>query len=78
MKVIFLDIDGVLNSVNTFKKRYEEHQKINKWTLEIDLKMLENLKEIVEKTDAKIVLSSSWRVFFRKEDDKIVGTIAIT
>ena len=50
-KVIFLDIDGVLNSSRTL---YESI------SLEDDLIL--NLKEIVNKTKAKIILSSSWRL----------------
>lgn len=51
MKVIFLDVDGVLNSSQdgfTIKLGTNKH--------------LELLKQIVDKTDAKIVLSSSWRI----------------
>lgn len=51
MKVIFLDIDGVLNSNRTI---YENV------SLEDDLIL--NLKEIVDRTEAKIILSSSWRL----------------
>ena len=51
-KVVFLDIDGVLNSTRTL---YEDI------SLEDDLIL--NLKELVNKTWAKIVLSSSWRLF---------------
>ena len=50
-KVIFLDIDGVLNSTRTL---YEDI------SLEDDLIL--NLKEIVDKTGAKIILSLSWRL----------------
>lgn len=50
-KVIFLDIDGVLNSDRTL---YESI------SLEDDLIL--NLKEIINKTGAKIILSSSWRL----------------
>ena len=50
-KVIFLDVDGVLNSNRTL------HEDIS---LEDDLIL--NLKEIVNKTEAKIILSSSWRL----------------
>ena len=49
-KVIFLDVDGILNSSRTL---YEDI------SLEDDL--ISNLKELVDKTDAKIILSSSWR-----------------
>lgn len=50
MKVIFLDVDGVLNSV---QDRFS-------WTLESD-KHLILLACIVRRTNAKIVVSSSWR-----------------
>ena len=50
-KVVFLDVDGVLNSSRTL---YEDI------SLEDDLIL--NLKEIVNKTKAKIILSSSWRL----------------
>lgn len=51
MKVIFLDIDGVLN---------EENWMINNtpWIDENKLKLLSNL---CKKTKAKIVLSTNWR-----------------
>lgn len=51
MKVIFLDVDGVLNSRqdgNSINLRTDSHLRL--------------LREIVKATDAKIVLSSSWRV----------------
>ena len=50
-EVIFLDVDGVLNSSRTL---YEDI------SLEDDL--ISNLKELVDKTGAKIILSSSWRL----------------
>ena len=65
---IGVDIDGVLNSDKTFKERYIEYNLTKKWFLEMDLDMLNNLKTIIEKTDAKIVLSSSWRIFMKKEN----------
>lgn len=53
MKVIFLDVDGVLNSAR-------DGYSIN---LENDYHF-EMLKKIVDATDANIVLSSSWRIGF--------------
>ena len=55
MRIIFLDFDGVLNS-NRFFIESNHHPD---FFLE-DSKM-ELLKQIVDATDAKIVLSTSWR-----------------
>lgn len=54
-KYIFLDIDGVLNSEHTWDDKMSNF---------ICDQYLENLRNIVEKTEAKIILSSSWRVYF--------------
>lgn len=61
MKVLFLDVDGVLNTEETFERNYQEYlvTKIKKEP--IDEERIGYLKEIVEATGAKIVLSSSWR-----------------
>lgn len=53
MKVIFLDIDGVLN--NDYTKEC-----VAGYTFVDDEKIL-LLKEIIDQTGAKIVLSSTWR-----------------
>ena len=50
-KVIFLDVDGVLNSTKTL---YEDSS--------LEDNLILNLKELVNKTEAKIILSSSWRL----------------
>lgn len=72
MKIIFLDIDGVLNTSETFKRRYYEYKKTGILRLEIDEFRLNYLKMIVERTNAKIVLSSTWRSGFTKQDDKVI------
>lgn len=54
MKVIFLDIDGVLNN------EYSE-SRCGKY-IGIDDDKVELLKQIVDKTGAIIVLSSTWRL----------------
>lgn len=51
MKIIFLDVDGELT--------YSNYQ--NEETANIDIEKVKLLKEICEKTDAKVVISSSWR-----------------
>ena len=51
MKIIFLDCDGELT--------YSDYK--NKETANIDVEKVKLLKEICDKTDAKVVISSSWR-----------------
>lgn len=53
MKIIFLDIDGVLNSEEWLYKR-NDNETINPEQVKL-------LKEIMDKTGAEIVLSSTWR-----------------
>ena len=79
--IIFLDIDGVLNDINTFinnkniKDVYNKVLKyyknnnylkylellIDKVMLDIDYEKLELLKYVVSSTNAKIVITSSWK-----------------
>lgn len=63
-KIIFLDIDGVLNSADYFDtvkgcKRYKE----------INPEKVKLLKEIVDRTGAEIVLSSTWRDLGKRENE---------
>ena len=55
-KYIFLDIDGVLNSVDWFK----QNKNVSGY-IEINPDKVRLLKEIVDETGASIILSSSWR-----------------
>ena len=55
-KVIFLDIDGVLNSEEGF-----ERNKGTNWNM-LDPILVERFNRLVEETGAKVVLSSSWRL----------------
>ena len=62
MKIIFLDIDGVLNHEAFYKERYENKDyKIKHPYSEIDPKCVANLNNLCKETDAKIVISSTWR-----------------
>lgn len=60
MKVIFLDIDGVLNS-----REYDRKRDKSKLT-NVDETRLPLVKQIVDETGAKIVLSSTWRQHWEK------------
>ena len=64
MKIIFLDIDGVLNAENT-KDRIGRY-------IGLDNSKIEILKHIIDETGAKIVLSSSWR---NCRDNKVLHRI---
>ncbi len=59
MKVIFLDIDGVLNSDEYFDKI--KNNNIQGIQSKIDVEKIKLLKKVVNETGAKVVLSSSWR-----------------
>ena len=68
MKVIFLDIDGVLNE--------EKSRSRCCGYLGIDDKKAKNLAKIVEETNAKIVLISTWKDDWRKTDKAHQGIMA--
>ena len=59
MKIIFLDIDGVLNSDEYFEKTV--HLNIQGIESEIDIEKVKLLKKAIDETGAKVVLSSTWR-----------------
>lgn len=61
MKVIFLDVDGVLNTIETFGLFGPDF---------IDDASVALVARIVKETGAKIVLSSSWRIY--EKDKKMV------
>lgn len=61
-KVIFLDVDGVLNSMK-FDRWLQDHHMKQYYGYELlDQNALLNLQDIVFVTGADIVLSSSWRL----------------
>ena len=64
MNIIFLDIDGVLNSQNKLIEIYNKTGKPHSGNnFPFDEKCLENLKILVEETNAKIVITSTWRKY---------------
>ena len=67
MKIIFLDIDGVLNCEKAYRSgecnyvkwnwengTEDHHQSFCSWSKEL-------LNKLIDETDAKIVISSTWR-----------------
>lgn len=61
MLVLFLDIDGVINSEESYRVREEYHQKYNKWISPLDEEVIKRIAKIVSITGAKVVLSSTRR-----------------
>ena len=57
MKIIFLDVDGVLNTSRTQRRLACS----NEFTF-VDTRKVLRLRDIVERTGAKLVLSSTWRL----------------
>jgi hypothetical protein len=66
MKIIFLDIDGVLNCENWYRKRHKEVDKESIHSqypfYEFDTDLVLNLNRIIKETQAKVVVSSTWRL----------------
>ena len=58
MKVIFLDVDGVLNYRDCFLERH----RVNNAPLIWDKDCVNELNRIIKETGAKIVVSSTWRI----------------
>lgn len=65
-KIIFLDIDGVLNHQNWFSRRHKEVDQndiVSHYPFyEFDPESVEQLNRIINETGAKIVVSSTWRL----------------
>lgn len=61
--IIFLDIDGVLNSNKYFDgiSNKECINPVDRLMLDIDMSKVKLLLEVINKTNAKIVITSSWR-----------------
>ena len=82
MKVIFLDVDGVLNSERSFLagaargKQYEIDQPYDPYWMKITMCTIDHvacdlINRICRKTDAKIVVSSTHRKHFADNDKKL-------
>lgn len=60
MKLIFLDVDGVLNCAETFEQRRDGN--IAGTIFDLDPRFVKRFKKIVKETGVKVVLSSTWRL----------------
>lgn len=65
MKLIFLDIDGVLNSDLWYQKQKDKEK--TTFAYHLDPHCILQLNKIITKTGAKIVISSNWRKRYSQE-----------
>ena len=76
-KVLFLDIDGVLNSDNFFSSKYHDWLKLSRGEHGVmhDPRACVLLGKIKKITNCKIVMSSSWRGFYfsKRKDAKYLA-----
>jgi len=61
IKVIFLDVDGVLNSSHTQRRTMSG-------CIFVSSRQMKDLRHIVSVTDAKVVLTSDWR--YERDDPR--------
>ena len=71
MKVIFLDIDGVLNTDRAIRQRKNQ----NNDQIHFDEEAMKNLNEIIKTTKSKIVISSTWRIHQNTENPLWIAII---
>ena len=74
MNIIFLDVDGVLNSKNKLTEVYKKtHKPHSGYSYPFDENCLENLKFLIQETNSKIVITSTWR----KEEEGITMLLKV-
>lgn len=83
MKLIFLDFDGVINSkqfFNSLQNRDKDDKLVLVDTDEMfDTKAVKLINQLVEKSKAEVVVSSSWRIMHDLEDlNKILKKFGAT
>lgn len=69
MRVLFLDIDGVLNSMAYFQRIAGTRDGLSLPAFtrsQFDPEAVEHLNRIVAKTECCVVISSSWRLAYRR------------
>ena len=63
-KLIFLDIDGVLNPSTNIWHRKQKGEPTSSYYIKLPGDKLYRLKKIVKETGGEIIISSSWRIGF--------------
>lgn len=81
MKILFLDIDGVLCLYKKDKKLsycVDENNVVGIHNhLDLDANCCVRLKTILNQTKTKIVLSSSWRLLDERSQSKLFGGLTL-
>ena len=67
VKILFLDVDGVLNTINDCDS--EDIDNIADNFVNLNPKLMQRLKQIVKITNCKIVLRSDWRLTVKDKDE---------
>ncbi len=63
MNIIFLDVDGVLNSIRGLKDTYAVTRRpYSGYDYPFDIRCMYNLKHLVEETNSYLVITSTWRM----------------
>ena len=63
MNIVFLDVDGVLNSIRGLKQTYYQTKRpYSGYDYPFDPKCMYNLKKLVNMTNSYIVITSTWRM----------------
>lgn len=68
MKALFLDIDGVIATEEQYMRRRDKFWRSTEWAKELgvpypfDEKCVKILNQIVEETEAEIIITSDWRL----------------
>ena len=62
IKILFLDVDGVLNTIDDCVKN-----------VQLNKQLMGRLKTIIQKTNCKIVLSSDWRLTKKNKKELFTG-----
>jgi hypothetical protein len=70
MKVIFLDVDGVLNIISDSYKTTAQKDE-NGHFIHLEKHLLKRLEYLIKETGAKIVVSSSWRLDIENLREKL-------
>lgn len=64
MNIIFLDVDGVLNNFHTRTRTSDG------WCF-VDNHLVARLKTLVDRSGARVILSSTWREGWHQEDESL-------